>query len=308
MGERVMNQPLEEISLDACEIGETPLFDPIIQIEMDLLLEAVARRYGYDFRQYADNVLRRRLNMFRNRYKAKTLAELIPALLRDQAMMHQLLLTMSVTVTEFFRDPEFFAAFKRDVVPMLRTYAFISFWCAGCATGEEAYSWAVVLDEAGLLERSRIYATDISGNALQEGRAGVYSEEQYLKACSNYQCMGGERNFGDYCQRSYGAIKMASTLQKHITFARHNLVHDGVFGEMVVVSCRNVMIYFNTALKQRSIDLFDKSLCSQGYLCLGDSEALDSTNFNTLFRARERHHRIYQKVSLQKEKERGTQF
>lgn len=291
-----MDNTFDDIPSDDGDIGETPLFDPVAQIEMDLLLEAVARRYGYDFRQYAEKVLRRRLNIFRSRCKAKTLAELIPGLLHDKAMMHQLLLTMSITVTEFFRDPEFFSAFKRDVVPMLRTYAFISFWCAGSSTGEEAYSWAILLDEAGLLERSRIYATDISGDVLQEGRVGVYSEEQYLKACENYLRMGGEHRFDDYCQRSYGAIKMASRLQKYITFAKHNLVHDGVFGEMVVVSCRNVMIYFNTALKQRSIDLFYKSLCNQGFLCLGDSEALDATNFNNLFCTRERRHRIYQKV------------
>lgn len=294
-----MSSTGDDVSPHDRALGETPLFDPVAEIEMDLLLEAVARRYGYDFRQYSEKVLHRRLNMFRSRCKAKTLAELIPGLLHDRAMMHQLLLTMSVTVTEFFRDPEFYATFKRDVVPMLRTYAFISFWCAGCSTGEEAYSWAILLDEAGLLERSRIYATDISGDVLRDGRAGVYSEEQYLKACENYRRMGGERNFDAYCQRSYGAIKMASRLQKYITFAKHNLVHDGVFGEMVVVSCRNVMIYFNAALKQRSIDLFYKSLCNQGFLCLGDSEALEVTTFNNLFCMRERRQRIYQKLGVQ---------
>ncbi|QEY15270.1 protein-glutamate O-methyltransferase CheR [Cellvibrio sp. KY-GH-1] len=287
--------------LDNVDFNENPTFDPIAQIEMDLLLDAVARRYGYDFSQYSNKMLCRRLSMFRNHYKAKNLSELIPRLLYDQEVMGQLLRIISVTVTEFFRDPKFFLTFKQQVVPLLHTYAFISLWCAGCASGEEAYSWAILLDEAGLLDRSRIYATDINSNVLQEGRTGIYSEEIYLKACNNYQLMGGTRRFDDYCRRSYGAIKMADRLQKCITFARHNLVHDGVFGEMVVVSCRNVMIYFGSSLKQRSVDLFHKSLCSQGFLCLGDSETIETTNFSSVFQPKDKCHRIYQKMPELKE-------
>lgn len=287
--------------LDSEDFGEDIIFDSVEQIEMDLLLEAVMRRYGYDFRQYSEKVLRRRLNLFRVHCKAQHLSETLPLLLRDNEMMHQLLLTMSVTVTEFFRDPEFFAAFKKQVVPLLRTYAFISLWCAGCSSGEEAYSWAILLEEEGLLERSRIYATDINNHVLQEGRSGVYSQDQYSKACENYLLMGGKSSFDDYCRRSYGAFKMVGRLQKHITFARHNLVHDGVFGEMMVVSCRNVMIYFNAVLKKHSIELFSRSLCHQGFLCLGDSEAIDPDHMNSLFLASDKRHRIYQKMYVRTE-------
>lgn len=290
-----------DLKLDGFDSGEEPTFDPVARIEMDLLLEAVTRRYGYDFSQYSSKMLHRRLNMFRNCYHAKNISELIPQLLYDQEVMGQLLRIISITVTEFFRDPKFFIAFKQQVVPLLHTYAFISLWCAGCASGEEAYSWAILLDEAGLLERSRIYATDINSNVLHEGREGIYSEEKYLKASSNYQLMGGKKCFDDYCRRSYGAIKMAERLQKHITFARHNLVHDGVFGEMTVVSCRNVMIYFGSPLKQRSMDLFYKSLCSQGFLCLGDSETIETTDFSSVFQSKDKSHRIYQKMRELKE-------
>lgn len=282
--------------LDNAEFDEDSIFDSVEQIEMDLLLEAVMRRYGYDFRQYSENVLRRRLNLFRVHCKAQYLSETLPLLLRDRELLHQLLLTMSVPVTEFFRDPEFFAAFRKQAVPLLRTYAFISLWCAGCASGEEAYSWAILMEEEGLLERSRIYATDINSHVLHEGRSGVYNQDQYSKACDNYLSMGGKGRFDDYCQRSYGAFKMAGRLQKHITFARHNLVHDGVFGEMVVVSCRNVMIYFNSELKKHSLGLFSRSLCHQGFLCLGDTEAIDPDHINLFFQLSDRRHRIYQKM------------
>lgn len=291
-----MNEDADTTVLDNKEFGEDIILDSVEQIEMDLVLEAVMRRYGYDFRQYSENVLKRRLNLFRVHCKAQHLSETLPHLLRDRELMHQLLLTMSVPVTEFFRDPEFFTAFRKQVMPILHTYAFISLWCAGCASGEEAYSWAILLDEEGLLERSRIYATDINSHVLQEGRSGVYSQDHYTKACENYLGMGGKRSFDDYCQRSYGAFKMAGRLQKHITFARHNLVHDGVFGEMVVVSCRNVMIYFNSELKKHSLELFSRSLCHQGFLCLGDTEAIDPDHINLFFQLSDRRHRIYQKM------------
>lgn len=291
-----MNQGGDMTALDSMEFDEDINFGTVEQIEIDLLLEAVMRRYGYDFRQYSENVLRRRLNLFRVHCKAKYLSETLPRLLRDRELLHQLLLTMSVPITEFFRDPEFFAAFRKQVVPILHTYAFISLWCAGCASGEEAYSWAILLDEEGLLERSRIYATDINSHLLQEGRSGVYSQEQYVKACENYLAMGGKLGFDHYCQRSYGAFKMAGRLQKHITFARHNLVHDGVFGEMVVVSCRNVMIYFNAELKKHSIELFSRSLCHQGFLCLGDTEAIDPDHIHSFFQLSDKRQRIYQKM------------
>jgi chemotaxis protein methyltransferase CheR len=269
----------------------------ITQLEQDLLLDAVARRYGYDFRQYANPVLQRRLKVLQRRMGVKHLSELIPGLLYQPEILQQLLQALSVTVTEFFRDPEFFQAFRTKVAPLLHTYPFISFWCAGCATGQEAYSWAIALQEEGLLDRTRIYATDINDGALNEAREGVYSDKHYQLACANYQKMGGQNHFEDYCQQSYGAIKMHESLQHHITFARHNLVHDGVFGEMMVISCRNVMIYFNETLKNRCMELFIDSLDNQGFLCLGESEAIVDAHINHQFNVRDTHNRIYQRIA-----------
>ncbi len=277
-----------------------PWVDPVLSetdiFEMELLLDAIARRFGYDFRQYSEDVLKRRLNLYRHECQAEYFSELIPNLLHQPGAMRHLLQCMSVTVTEFFRDPSFFKQFNQMVVPILRTYPFITFWCAGCATGEEAYSWAILLKEAGLLDRCRIYATDINEDALNEAKEGVYSQEHFEKACHNFDLTFGKKdsNFHDYCQQNYHAIKMSDNLQSYITFAQHNLVQDGVFGEMTVVSCRNVMIYFNRTLKQRCIDLFNASLTSQGYLCLGESEAIDYSELEHNFVTIDRHCRIYQ--------------
>lgn len=272
-----------------------PPLDEREVLEMELLLQAVNRHYGYDFSKYSDKVLYRRLSLLLGRTKLQHLSELIPKLLHDPGTMRELLSVMSVTVTEFFRDPPFFATCQEKMIPILRTYPFISIWCAGCATGEEAYSWAILLQEAGLLEKSRIYATDINDVALAQAREGVFSEEVYQTACLNYSDMGGKYHFDRYCQHNYGAIKMQASLQKYITFAQHNLVHDGVFGEMVVVSCRNVMIYFNRDLKSQCVNLFFKSLTNQGFLCLGESEGLDQVDINSSFDVLDRRRRIFQK-------------
>lgn len=269
--------------------------NPVEELEVELLLQAVFRRYGYDFRQYAPAMLRRRLNLFRLQCDAGHLADLIGPVLHQSEMLNRLLMTLSVPVTEFFRDPDFFARIRQEVVPVLHTYAFINIWCAGCASGEEAYSWAILLDEAGLLSRTRIYATDINHRALEEGRQGVYSEEKFLKGQANYAQTGGKRNFSAYGRFSYGAFKMADRLQQQITFARHNIAGDGVFGEMVVISCRNVMIYFDAKLKSKCLKLFYRSLSHQGFLCLGDSESITALDEKAAFKTKDRRQRIYQK-------------
>lgn len=279
-----------------CQLPDEPTFDPLNEIEIDLLLDAVVRRYGYDFRQYSSKTLLRRLQLFRHKQRLPHLSQLIPILLHEPQAMNELLLTMSVTVTEFFRDPAFFAAFRERIVPVLRTYPFITLWCAGCASGEEAYSWAILLHEQGLLERSRIYATDFNHEALDTARRGVYSQDVFQAGIANYRRYGGARDFADYGQTRYGSVKLAAFLSDHITFARHNLVHDGVFGEMVVIACRNVMIYFNAQLKAHCLKLFHRSLTSQGFLCLGESEALDYMPFADGFTALDKRRRLYQKA------------
>ena len=269
--------------------------NPVEALEVELLLQAVFRRYGYDFRQYTPAMLRRRLNLFRLQSGARHLSDLIGPVLHQGEMLNKLIMTLSVPVTEFFRDPDFFARIRQDVVPVLHTYAFINIWCAGCASGEEAYSWAILLDEAGLLSRTRIYATDINHRALEEGRQGVYSEDKFQCGQTNYAQMGGKRSFSAYGQFSYGAFKMADRLQHQITFARHNIAGDGVFGEMVVISCRNVMIYFDAKLKSKCLNLLYRSLSHQGFLCVGDSESIDALGAKASFQTKDRRRRIYQK-------------
>lgn len=294
-----MNDSTERQPLSGFKPWLEPVLSELDMLELELLLDAVAQRFGYDFRQYSKDVLKRRLNLYRHECQAEYFSELIPNLLHEPGAMRHLLQCMSVTVTEFFRDPEFFKQFNKLVVPVLRTYPFITFWCAGCATGEEAYSWAILLKEAGLLDRCRIYATDINDDALSEAREGVYNAEQLEKASKNFNLTFGNKkdHFQKYYQQSYQAIKMSTKLQSHITFARHNLALDGVFGEMTVVSCRNVMIYFNRTLKQRCIDLFNTSLTSQGYLCLGESEAIDYSELQHNFVTLDRNCRIYKTTS-----------
>lgn len=268
---------------------------PVSRIEVDLLLQAVLYRYGYDFRQYSEGMLKRRLSRLVVRYRLNHLSDLIPLVIHDHQVFRQLLNSLSITVSEFFRDPGFFLTIRRDLIPVFRTYPFISVWVAGCAAGEEAYSWAIVLAEEGLFERARIYATDINEGALAEAREGIFDEGHYLTGSKNYRDSGGRYEFSDYCQRSYGAMKITNSLQDHITFANHNLVHDGVFGEMVVISCRNVMIYFNAQLKERCMSLFGSSLSHRGFLCLGNKESLSSGRAVAEFDAWSKKYRIYRK-------------
>lgn len=270
----------------------------VYQLEVDLLLESVLYRYGYDFRQYSKGMLQRRLSRLVLRHRLNHVSELIPLVLHEHKVFRQFLNSFSITVSEFFRDPDFFLTIRQDLIPVLRTYPFISVWCAGCASGEEAYSWAVLLAEAGILERSRIYATDINEDALAEAREGIFSEDHFVTGRKNYHDSGGRYDFADYCQRSYGAMKISSDLLNYITFANHNLVHDGVFGEMVVISCRNVMIYFNAQLKEKCVALFDASLSPHGFLCLGNRESLSSERAVTEFEVWSKRHRIYRKANV----------
>ncbi|PJB46337.1 MAG: chemotaxis protein CheR [Deltaproteobacteria bacterium CG_4_9_14_3_um_filter_63_12] len=243
-------------------------------IEIDLLLEAVFRRYGYDFRSYARASIERRTRVFQHTSGCATIAEMIPKVLYDEGFFSQLAQTLSVTVTEMFRDPFFYLSFRENVVPLLKTWPHFKVWHAGCATGEEVYSLAIVLKEEGLLERATLYATDFNDRSLSIAKEGIYDLDSLRKATESYQLAGGKKSFSLYYHAQYDAAAMDAELKKRLTFSNHNLASDHVFGDMQLILCRNVLIYFNRELQNRALGLFTESLVHGGFLCLGSKEEL----------------------------------
>jgi chemotaxis protein methyltransferase CheR len=244
-------------------------------VEIRLLLEGIHEVYGYDFRDYADASMKRRLTHWLAESQFANFSAAQARLLRDPGVFDSLLRGITVNVTEMFRDPAFFKAMRLQVVPFLKTYPFVKVWHAGCATGEEAYSMAIVLNEEGMSGRYRMYATDINEAVLQRAAEGLVSLADMQKFTRNYQKSGGSGSFADYYTARYDRAVLSSTLRKDIVFAPHNLAADAEFGEMHVVLCRNTMIYFKPALKERCLRLFDASLLSGGFLCLGLKETLE---------------------------------
>jgi chemotaxis protein methyltransferase CheR len=243
-------------------------------LEIDLLLEALDRRYGYDFRRYARASLRRRLQAFVERNRLRAIADLIPAALHDDGFLDRLVNGISVAVTEPFREPVCLAAVREQVFPWLRSHAFSKVWHAGCSTGEEVYSLAILLEEAGLLDRVQIYGTDINTEALGRAREAIYPLDAVRRAEENYRRAGGTRALSDYYVAQYGRARMAQRLQRSMVFSQHNLATDAAFGEMQFILCRNVLIYFNRELQERVLGLFAASLAHRGFLALGAKESL----------------------------------
>ncbi|MNP26087.1 Chemotaxis protein methyltransferase [compost metagenome] len=208
--------------------------------------------------------------------------------------MH-LLQYLTIPVSEMFRDPEHFLAIRRDVVPLLKTYPSIKVWIAGCSTGEEVYSMAILLREEGLLERTIIYATDINPRSLEKARQGIYPMENVRGFTANYQKAGGLCSFADYYTAAYGNAMFDSSLRENVTFADHSLATDSVFSETQLISCRNVLIYFNKKLQERALGLFHESLCRRGFLVLGSKETLDFSAYSAQFTTLARQERIYRK-------------
>ncbi|MDF1759472.1 MAG: hypothetical protein P1U40_02935 [Coxiellaceae bacterium] len=262
-------------------------------IEVDLLLQAVMQRYGYDFTQYAKASLKRRLHHFLDDAGLESLSELVPKLLYDEAFFTDFVIGMSVTVTEMFRDPKFYIAFKENVVPILKTYPFIKVWHAGCATGEEVYSMAILLKEAGLLERTQLYGTDFNQLSLQIATDGIYSTEHIKEYTENYNKVSADASFSDYYHSKYESVKMSDNLRDHMIFSHHNLVTDHHFGEMNVIICRNVLIYFDLELQNKVLSLFKDSLVHRGILCLGTKESLHNTNVCKMFEPIQKDQKIY---------------
>jgi len=247
-------------------------------LEIDLLLEALDRRYGYDFRRYARASLRRRLLYFAERQRLRSIADLIPAALREPGFLDRLVNGISVAVTEPFREPACLAAVREHVFPWLRSHAYSKIWHAGCSSGEEVYSLAILLDEAGLLERVQIYGTDINTDALARAREAIYPLEAVRRAEENYRRAGGTRQLSDYYVAQYGRAKLSQRLARNMVFSQHNLATDAAFGEMQFILCRNVLIYFNRELQERVLGLFAGSLARRGFLALGSKESLGSVD------------------------------
>lgn len=248
--------------------------DPVEGLELELLLEGVFRLHGYDFRDYARTSLRRRIAGIMRAEKVATISALQERVLHDAAALERFLDGISVSVSAMFRDPGFFLAFRRHAVPLLRTYPFIRIWQAGCSLGEEAYSLAILLEEEGLYERSLIYATDINEATLRRARDGIYPADAMQKYTQNYLQAGGRRSFSEYYTARYDFAILRPALQRNIVFSQHNLVSDGTFNEFNVILCRNVMIYFNRALQERTHALLYASLGMFGILGLGARESL----------------------------------
>jgi chemotaxis protein methyltransferase CheR len=267
------------------------------QLELELLLEAVYRRYGLDFRQYAQASLKRRLYRRVHAEGLQTLSQLQARLLHEPPCMERLLLDLSINVTSMFRDPSFYVAFREKVVPMLHTYPFTRIWCAGCSTGEEVYSLAILLHEEGLYEKTRIYATDINEHVLQAAREGVFPLDRMKLYTQNYIRSGGKGDFSEYYVAAYDSVRFARSLMENIVFAQHNLAMDGSFNEFNAIVCRNVMIYFDKTLQNHVHGLFYESLATFGILALGHKEAIGFTRFADRYEEIDSDERIYRKVA-----------
>lgn len=265
-------------------------------IEIELLLEAIFRKYGYDFRNYAFSSIRRRILHALGLSGCENISAMQHLLIHDRNFFDSVFFTLSITTSEMFRDPYFFKAIREQVVPILRTYPSVKIWHAGCSTGEEVYSMAIVLMEEGLLDRTLLYGTDINQRALKKARDGVFPVEDLQKFTANYHAAGGKEPFSKYYQTSDRFALFDGPLKKKMVFADHNLVIDGVFSEVQLVVCRNVLIYFNEELRDQVLQKFASSLCRKGLLCLGSKESLQFTKRAKDFESIVDSERIYRRT------------
>ena len=265
------------------------------ELEISLLLEAIYQQYGYDFRQYSKAHIRRRIMNRMALSGIKDVSLIQSRVLKDETFAYELLQDLSITVTEMFRDQDFYKSIRENVIPLLKTYPFIKIWHAGCATGEEAYSMAIILHEEGLYDRTTIYATDFNPRALIRAKEGIFSNKLMADYTTNYQLSGGKESFSDYYTSSYDNVIMNQSLKKNIVWANHNLVTDGVFAEVHLILCRNVLIYFDQNLQNKVQRLFYDTLISGGILCLGSKEGLRYTDFSEDYTDLDKKQRIFKK-------------
>lgn len=266
------------------------------QIEIELLLNGVHRLYGYDFRNYALPSLKRRIWHHVHAENVQTISALQDKVLHDRACFERFVYSLSIPVTEMFRDPGLFLTFRHKVIPLLRTYPYIRIWHAGCSTGEEVYSMAILLHEEGLYDKARIYATDMNDRSLQQAKEGVYEIGKMQQYTKNYLEAGGNRAFSEYYTAKYNSVILQPYLRKNIIFAEHNLATDTSFNEFNVIFCRNVMIYFNDQLRDHVHGLFHESLSRFGVLVLGAKESIHFTRYSDSYEPLDRVEKIYRKI------------
>ncbi|MBW7847181.1 MAG: protein-glutamate O-methyltransferase CheR [Bacteroidales bacterium] len=264
-------------------------------VETELLLEAIFRVYGYDFRNYNRAHIKRRIVQRQNQMGLDSISAFQHLLLRDKEVMKQVLKDLSINVTEMFRDPPFYESMRKEVVPVLKTYPYIKTWHAGCSTGEEVYSFAILLKEEGLDKRTQIYATDFNPAALEVARKGIYPISRMKEYTANYQKSGGTQSFSDYFIAKYDAAILDQSLRHNIVFAEHNLVTDSVFAEVNLIICRNVLIYFDKQLQNKVLQMFSESLTKNGYLGLGSKESLMFSAVKDEFEVVDAEQKIYRK-------------
>ncbi|PWE53030.1 chemotaxis protein CheR [Metarhizobium album] len=269
--------------------------EKIEDIEIRLLLEALFLKYHYDFRSYAMASIKRRLKQAREQLGFTTFSAMQESLLRDPDMLPQMLRFLTVQVSEMFRDPSYFKAIREKVVPHLRTYPSIKVWIAGCSGGEELYSLVILFREEGLEERTLFYATDINPEALKTAEAGIFALDRLQLFTENHRRSGGKSSLSDYYQAAYGKVTFDKTLRRNVVFADHSLVTDAVFAEMHLISCRNVLIYFDRDLQDRALGLFKDSLARKGFLGLGAKESLRFSRHAGAFEDFVREEKLYQR-------------
>lgn len=270
--------------------------DVVEDIEIGLLLQAIAEHYHYDFRDYSRASLTRRLRQARIHLNCAHYSELQGRLLREPELFTRLLQFLTVQVSDFFRDPGFFRAVRESVVPHLRTYPSLKVWVAGCSSGEELYSLAILFREEGLEERTIFYGTDINPEALRRAEQGVYDLERVAQFTENHRLAGGRSSLSDYYTAAYGSAVFDKSLRQRVVFSDHSLVSDQVFAEVHLICCRNVLIYFERNLQDRAIGLFAESLVRRGFLGLGSRESLRFSAHSEQFSDFSRSERIYQKL------------
>lgn len=270
-----------------------------VDIEFELLIEAIYRKYRYDFRHYAAASLKRRLNSAMSRFGCQSLSHLQGRMLHEPVLFAELLDYLTIQVSELFRDPSYFRSLREHVVPLLRTYPSLKIWVAGCGAGEEAYSLAILLKEEELLDRALVYATDINGRALHRAARGIYDLARIAGFSRNYRESGGRASLSDYYVAAYDGAVFEQSLKQHIVFADHCLATDSVFAEVQLISCRNVLIYFDRALQDRAVGLFCEALGRKGFLGVGTKESLHFCSHAAAFIEIDAQNRLYQRESRQ---------
>nr|WP_156830257.1 protein-glutamate O-methyltransferase CheR [Paenibacillus sp. HW567] len=285
-----MERRYEEPSAQAGRVQE------LEQIEIELLLSGVHRLYGYDFRNYALPSLKRRIWHHVHAENVRSISALQEKVLHDRGCFERFVYSLSIPVTEMFRDPGMFSAFREKVIPLLRTCPRIRIWHAGCSTGEEVYSIAILLHEEGLYDRAQLYATDMNARSLQQAKEGVYELGKMRQYTRNYMEAGGTRLFSEYYTAKYNSVVLQPYLRKNIIFAEHNLATDTSFNEFNVIFCRNVMIYFNEELRDHAHGLFYESLSQSGVLVLGSKESMQFTRHSNSYEPMDTVEKIYRKM------------